>query len=102
MNPRKIDSLAKVLIAPLISEKATRSGERENSVVFWVNTKATKCEIKQAVEAFFPNIKVESVRTMIKGRSFVTFGQVEGRTKKKKKAYVKLAAGHQINFAEFE
>ncbi len=95
-------SLANVLVAPLVSEKAARSGERENSVAFWVNPKATKADIKKAVEAFFPNIKVESVRTMVKGRSFVKFGQTEGRSKKKKKAYVKLAQGHQINFAEFE
>lgn len=98
----RLNTLAKILIAPLISEKTTRSGERENSVAFWVNPKASKLQIKHAVEAFFPGVKVDSVRTMIKGRSFVTFGQTAGRTKKKKKAYVKLAAGHQINFAEFE
>lgn len=98
----RVNSLAKVLIGPLVSEKATRSGEQENSVAFWVNVKATKLEIKKAVEAFFPNVKVEAVRTMVKGRSNTLFGQIEGRTKKKKKAYVKLAAGHQINFAEFE
>jgi len=98
----KLNSLANVLVAPLTSEKTTRSGERENSVAFWVNVNATKKDIKKAVEVYFPDVKVESVRTMIKGRAFVTFGQIEGRTKKKKKAYVKLAAGHQINFAELE
>lgn len=97
-----VKSRSDVLIAPLISEKATRVGERENSVAFWVNPKANKLEIKQAVEAFFPGVKVESVRTMIQGRLNVQFGQVSGRTKKKKKAFVKLASGHQINFAEFE
>jgi large subunit ribosomal protein L23 len=95
-------SLANVLVAPLVSEKATRSGDRENSVAFWVNPKASKTDIKKAVEAFFPNVKVESVRTLVKGRSLVRFGQVEGMTKRKKKAYVTLAQGHQINFAEFE
>lgn len=99
---KHINSLAKVLIAPLVSEKTTRSGERENSVAFWVSPKATKIEIKQAVENFFPNTKVESVRTIVKARNNVRFGEINGRTKKKKKAYVKLAAGHQINFAEFE
>lgn len=97
-----INSLANVLVRPLVSEKATRSGDRENSVAFWVNPKASKLDIKKAVETFFPNVKVESVRTIVKGRSFVKFGQTEGRTAKKKKAYVKLAAGHQINFADFE
>lgn len=97
-----VNSISDVLIAPLISEKATRIGERENSVTFWVNPKATKDEIRQAVQTFFPGVKVESVRTLIKGRNFVQFGQVSGRTKKKKKAFVKLAPGHQINFAELE
>ncbi len=95
-------SLANILLAPIVSEKAARSGERENSVAFWVNPKASKSEIKKAVEAFFPSVKVTSVRTMVKGRSFVTFGGTEGRAKRKKKAYVSLAQGHQINFAEFE
>ncbi|MDQ3018516.1 MAG: 50S ribosomal protein L23 [bacterium] len=99
---KPLHTLAKVLIAPLSSEKATRSGERENSVVFWVNPKANKLEIKQAVEAFFAPVKVKSVRTMVKGRSKVRFGQTNGRTKKKKKAYVLLAEGSQINFAELE
>jgi large subunit ribosomal protein L23 len=97
-----LDVLAKVLIAPLVSEKSARSGERENSVAFWVNYRATKHETKRAVEAFFPNVKVESVRTTIKGRGLVRFGQIEGQSKKKKKAYVKLAQGNQINFAELE
>lgn len=95
-------SLANTLMAPIVSEKAARSGERENSVAFWVNPKASKDEIKKAVEAFFPGVKVASVRTLVKGRSFVKFGATEGRAKRKKKAYVTLAQGHQINFAEFE
>lgn len=99
---KPINALANVLLAPLVSEKATRSGERENSVVFWVDPKANKLEIKQAVEAFFPQAKVKSVRTMVKGRSFVRFGKTQGRTKKMKKAYVILAKGTQLNFAEFE
>src|SRR5580693_4945067 len=97
-----IVSLANALVGPIVSEKSSRSGERENSVAFWVNPKANKKDIKKAVEAFFPGVKVESVRTMVKARNLVRFGQTEGRSKKKKKAYVKLAAGHKINFAEFE
>lgn len=85
---RPVDSLANVLLAPLVSEKSTRSAERENSAAFWVNPRATKNDIKNAVEAFFPQAKVKSVRTLVKGRLNVRFGQIEGRTKKKKKAYV--------------
>src|SRR5689334_14556135 len=99
---RSIDSLAHILIAPLVSEKTTRSGDRENSVTFWVSPRATKCDIKLAVEAFFPQAKVKSVRTVVKARDNVKFGQIPGRTKKKKKAYVTLVEGTQVNFAEFE
>lgn len=94
--------LSSVLLAPLVSEKTTRSGEQENSVAFWVNPKSTKKEIKLAVESFFEGVKVDSVNTTIKGRTIARFGQTQGQTKKAKKAYVKLAQGHQINFAEFE
>ena len=99
---KSIDMLNRVLIGPLVSEKATRSGDRENSVAFWVNPTADKDDIRQAVEMFFPGTKVESVRTAVKHRDFVRFGQTSGRAKKKKKAYVKLAPGTEINFAEFE
>lgn len=98
---RSLDLLANVLVAPLVSEKTTRSGERENSAAFWVNPRASKKDIKAAVEAFF-SVKVKSVRTSVKARSNVQFAQIDGRTKKKKKAYVTLAEGAQINFAEFK
>lgn len=96
------DTLAGVLLAPLVSEKATRSGGRENSVAFWVDVKATKEQIKSAVELFFPKAKVKHVRTLVKGRDFIKFGQTHGRTKKRKKAYVTLMPGTELNFAEFE
>lgn len=94
--------IANVLLAPLLSEKTTRSAERENSVTFWVDPRASKGEIKRAVEAFFPQAKVKHVRTIVKARNNVQFAQIEGRTKKRKKAYVTLVEGTQINFAEFE
>ena len=98
---KSIDSLGKVLVGPLVSEKATRSGERENSVVFWVNPKSSKDDIKQAIEAFFPEVKVESVTTSIMGRRQKKFGQIEGRSKRRKKAYIILAQGQSINLQDF-
>jgi ribosomal protein L23 len=47
-------------------------------------------------------VQVENVRTSVLGRKEVRFGQIIGRTVKKKKAFVKLAAGQQINFAELQ
>lgn len=95
---KKIE-LSRVLIAPFLSEKANRCLEKENAAVFWVNPKANKGEIKQAVESFF-TVKVKSVRTQIKGRQVIRFGKMQGQTKKRKKAYVKLAPGSQINLEE--
>lgn len=91
-----------VLVAPVITEKSTASGERENSVVFWVDPRSTKPQIKRAVEKFFPEAKVEAVQTLVQGRENVKRGGLSGRTKKRKKAFVKLVAGHEINLAEFE
>jgi len=96
---RSKEKLAKVLIAPIVSEKASLVGDRENAVVFAVHLQATKDDIKQAVEMFF-NVTVLSVRTTIKGREVVRFGQRQGVTRKKKKAYVKLAVGQEINLQE--
>lgn len=94
------DRLYNVLIAPITTEKSTRSGENENSVAFWVNPEATKVQIKQAVEIFFKGVEVEKVRTLLKRRDFVRFGEVRGRRKRAKKAYVTLKKGHEINFTE--
>ena len=45
--------LAQVLVAPIISEKATRIAEKQNQVLFKVLRDATKPEIKAAVELMF-------------------------------------------------
>ena len=102
MREEHFARLKQVLIAPLVSEKTSMAGERENSVTFWVKTDASKTEIKHAVEKYFPDVKVESVRTTINARKFVTFGNRKGRAKKRKKAYVKLKAGCEIQFTDFE
>lgn len=102
MSQLALNKFSKVLIAPLVSEKTTRIGDKANAVGFWVAVKATKKDIKAAVEAFFPKAKVSKVRTSILPRETKRFGQIEGRSIKRKKAYVTLAAGTEIDFAEFE
>ena len=95
MNP---DRLYRVISAPIISEKATMVAENANQVVFKVVLDATKVEVKKAVEKLF-NVKVASVRTMtVKGKRKINkFG--ETRRSDWKKAYVRLEAGHDIDFA---
>jgi large subunit ribosomal protein L23 len=83
------------IIAPVITEKSTMASEH-NKVVFRVASKATKPEIKEAVEALF-NVKVAGVNTLIRKGKAKRFRGVPGRQKDFKKAVVTLAEGHSID-----
>ena len=88
--------LARVLVAPIISEKATRVGEKLNQVVFKVLRDATKPEIKAAVEMLF-NVKVTAVNTIVQKGKTKTFRGRPGRRSDVKKAMVTLAEGQNID-----
>ena len=90
---------AKILLRPLISEKATFVKEAANQVVFEVAPGANKIEIKKAVEAAF-SVKVSSVSVTIRKPLRRRFGRVMRRVPGMKKAYVTLAAGDKIEFFE--
>ena len=91
------DRLHQIIIAPVVSEKATRAAEKRNEAVFKVARDAQKPEIKEAVEKLF-NVKVSGVRTLnVKGKS-KRFGRFEGKRSDWKKAYVTLAQGQEIDF----
>ena len=77
---RKFDEgrLATVLVAPIISEKATQLGEKRNQVMFKVLRDATKPEIKAAVELMF-KVEVESVQTVNQKGKTKRFGGRIGR-----------------------
>jgi len=90
--------LAQVLLAPVISEKATLVGEKHNQVLFKVLRDATKPEIKAAVELLF-KVDVESVAVVnVKGKT-KRFGRSIGRRDHVKKAYVSIKAGQELNFS---
>lgn len=93
MNEQK---LLKVLLSPLLSEKST-AANAHNQYVFQVATDSTKPEIKAAVEKLF-NVKVMSVQVVNHKPKNVRFGKIEGKRKAWKKAYVRLAEGHDIDF----
>jgi len=101
--PQKFDEgrLAQVLVAPIISEKATRIGEKRNQVMFKVLRDATKPEIKAAVELMF-EVKVDDVRVVNVAGKAKRFGGRPGRRSDFKKAYVSLAEGQSIDFAGVE
>jgi len=90
-DPRHYD----VIIAPLITEKATNASEF-NKVVFKVAMTATKPQIKEAVEKLF-DVKVKSVNTLVrKGKSKVFRGNF-GSQSDVKRAVVTLEEGHRID-----
>jgi len=90
--------LAQVLLAPVISEKATQVAEKHNQVMFKVLRDATKPEIKAAVELLF-KVEVEAVSVVnVKGK-VKRFGRSIGRRDHVKKAYVSIKAGQELNFS---
>ena len=93
-----LERLSKVLVAPHISEKSTRVADAHKQFVFTVARTATKAEVKQAVEKLF-NVKVGDVRVCnVKGKT-KRFGAMMGRRVHRKKAYVTLQAGYDLDFA---
>ena len=104
MNPtpaqRSFDEgrLMQVLVAPIVSEKATYVADKTNSITFKVPQNATKPEIKAAVELMF-KVTVDSVQTVQHKGKTKRFGKGTGRRDHVKKAYVCLAAGQELNFS---
>ncbi|UVK77303.1 MAG: 50S ribosomal subunit protein L23 [Sodalis sp. Fse] len=91
------ERLLKILRAPHVSEKASTSMEKYNTIVFKVSKDATKAEIKVATHKLF-KVEVNAVRTLM----------VKGKTKRHKqcivcrsnwkKAYVTLKKGENLDF----
>ena len=90
--------LAQVLVAPIISEKATSVAEKHNQVMFKVLQDATKPEIKAAVEQMF-GVQVASVQTINQMGKIKRSGRTIGRRDHVKKAYVCLKPGQELNFS---
>ena len=89
MDPRDI------IKGPILSEKSTTLAQEGNTVVFSVDTKANKVQIKQAIEKVF-NVKVESVNTITVRPKKKRVGKYPGKTAKVKKAIIKLQEGSSI------
>jgi large subunit ribosomal protein L23 len=99
MNKFNPERLLQILLAPQISEKATYVADKNEQVIFFVASDATKPEVKAAVELMF-KVEVESVQiSNIKGKT-KRFGRFTGRRSDAKKAFVCLKPGQEINFTE--
>ncbi len=81
------DRLYSVLLAPIVSEKSTMIGEKNEQVAFRVKHDATKPEVKAAVELLF-KVQVESVQILNTKGKTNRFGRLEGRRVNVRKAYV--------------
>ena len=86
-----------VIVSPAITEKSTMASE-QNQFVFNVAKKASKPEIKAAIEALF-NVKVTAVNTLVRKGKVKRFRGTIGRQSDVKKAVVTLADGHSIDVA---
>jgi large subunit ribosomal protein L23 len=84
-----------VIRRPLITEKGLGVKETENTLVFEVAAKATKTEVKQAVEALF-KVKVSAVRTANVLGKERRRGKFSGFRPDWKKAYVRLKSGEKM------
>lgn len=91
---------SQIILRPLVSEKTTVLWEESNQVAFFVNPRANKVEIKNAVEKAF-NVSVEDVRIVSKKPGVrKRQGRVVGKVSGYKKAYVTLAKDAKIAYLE--
>lgn len=89
-----------VLLEPVVSEKAFREGQGGNVLIFKVNPKSTKADIKAAVEEIF-GVKVRKVTTAnYLGKTRRSRTGVLGRNRSYKKAIIRLAEGYRVNLFE--
>jgi large subunit ribosomal protein L23 len=89
-----------VIRRPLITEKSTLLKDEKGIVAFEVDRRASKVEIRRAVESQF-KVKVAEVRVANMHGKVRRQGRFVGRRPDWKKAYVRLAEGEKpIEFFE--
>jgi large subunit ribosomal protein L23 len=90
-----------ILVKPIVTEKMTAQSERYNRYGFVVDKRATKDQIKRAVEGLY-SVSVDTVNTMIYGGKrksrYTKSGVISGKTNAYKKAIVTLVEGDTIDF----
>ena len=88
-----------IIKRPLDTEKLDKLRDRENKFAFEIDRKATKTEVKQAIEALF-KVKVVAIKTAIVRGKFRRLGRSEGQRPNWKKAIVTLKEGDAISLFE--
>ncbi len=92
-----MNNLYNTVIAPIITEKATKISEK-NQYVFKVKIDSNKKEIKQAIEKLF-KVKIKKIKTIkIKGKSKI-FKGTKGKRSDYKKAIICLNKGENLDYS---
>lgn len=90
-----------IVIKPIITEKATKQSELSNCFSFFVDTKANKIQIKNAIESKY-GVSVLNVNTLVvrpnRTTKFTKNGLISGKTNVFKKAFVQVKEGETIDF----
>jgi len=94
-----VERLMQIVLAPIVTEKATYVAEKNQQIAFRVAPSATKPEIKAAVELLF-KVEVESVQVLNQQGKAKRFGRFMGRRRHERKAYVSLKDGQELDFSE--
>lgn len=97
----KAERLLQVILAPVITEKATFIAESgaKPQIALRVASDATKPEIKAAVEMLF-KVEVESVSVLNRKGKVKRTGRFVGRRRNNRIAYVSLKEGQELDFSE--
>ncbi|MCE7974490.1 MAG: 50S ribosomal protein L23 [Leptolyngbya sp. PLA1] len=92
--PAHIDA-TQIIKRPLLSEKSTYGMNERNHYSFIVDVRATKTEIKSAVESIF-KVKVVGINTQVQKHKARRLKYGVTRPSPTKKAIVRLAEGEKI------
>jgi large subunit ribosomal protein L23 len=93
MNPFQI------LSKPIMSEKSTLVRENLKQYTFKVDLRATKNDVRKAVESFY-GVKISKIQTLITRGKVVRKGQHVSMTSKTKKAVITLVEGAKLPLFE--
>jgi large subunit ribosomal protein L23 len=88
-----------IIRRPILTEKSSSLKGKNNCIIFEVDKRANKNEIRKAVEKLF-KVHVESVNTSLIRGKIKRQGRLEGKKPNWKKAFVTLKEGEKIEFFE--
>ncbi len=88
-----------IIKKPLVTEKSTIARDEENKYFFEVDRRATKIDIRSAVEKIF-KVRVVDINTVNVAGKKKRVGKIVGRKRSWKKAVITLAPGSSIEVYE--